>query len=97
MKKVFVCSPLRGKYKENIKNAKKYCREIALKGKLPIAPHIYFTQFLKDTSVKERKLGIKMGIELLKICDEIKIFGEPTEGMKKEIKAWEKITSTKTL
>ena len=90
MKKIFVCSPLRGNIKENIKKAKQYSRDIALKGDIPITPHIYFTQFLDDNNPKERKLGMKMGQELLKICDDIKIFGVPNKGMKEEIKLWEK-------
>jgi hypothetical protein len=88
MKKVFVCSPLRGEYEKNFKKAVGYSRKIALGGKIPITPHIYFTQFLNDKSKKERDLGIKMGCELLKLCDEIAVFGKPTSGMKKEINLW---------
>jgi len=60
MKKIYICSPLRGNAKQNIKEAKKYCRYVVNKGSIPIAPHIYFTQFLDDGIKKERNLGIKM-------------------------------------
>jgi len=90
MKKVFVCSPLRGDIEGNIAKAKQYCREEALKGNIPIAPHVYFTQFLDENSEEERTLGISMGIELLKMCDELRVCGdEITQGMKREIEAWE--------
>lgn len=89
MKKfVYICSPCRGDYKANIERAKGYCREVTLRcDAIPIAPHVYFTQFLDDTKPDERKLGLHAGIELLEMCDELWIFanGEPSEGMKDEI------------
>ncbi len=85
MKKVYICSPLRGNYEYNIEQAKKYCREAILQGYIPIAPHIYFTQFLDDTKAEERQLGMQCGIELLDMCEELWVYGEPSEGMKVEI------------
>jgi len=89
MKKVYICSPLRGNYEYNIQQAKKYCREALFEGYIPIAPHIYFTQFLDDTNDTERRLGMKCGIELLDMCDELWVYGEPSEGMKMEIEYFE--------
>lgn len=87
MKIVFICSPYRGDIKTNVKNAKKYCR-LAIKNRLmPIAPHLYFTRFLKDSKNSERNIGIKCGIRLLKICDEVWVFGDiVTKGMEQELK-----------
>lgn len=85
MKQVFICSPLRGDVIKNIANAKKYCRKAVQDGLLPIAPHVYFTQFLDDEIENERKQGIAAGLQLLDQCDEIWVFGNPTEGMKQEI------------
>lgn len=54
-------------------------------GNLPIAPHLYFTQFLGEDN-KERDLGILMGLELMELCDEVWVFGETiSEGMRREI------------
>lgn len=87
LKFVYICSPLRGDVKENIKKANEYCREEALKGNCPIAPHCIFTQFLNDNILEERKLGIEMGLNLLTRCDEILVCGNKiTEGMQMEIK-----------
>ena len=86
MKKIFICSPLGDNVKENIEKAKEYSREVVLAGHIPIAPHIYFTQFLDDNNSQEREIGMEMGRKLLEICDEIWIYGEPTEGMLQEIK-----------
>ena len=58
MKKVYICSALRGDMENNIRLAKCYC-EYAVRehGVLPIAPHIYFTQFLDDGRKEEREFG----------------------------------------
>ena len=82
---IYICSPLRGDYPTNISNAKKYCREVILQGDMPICPHIYFTQFLNDSIPREREIGLKCGLELVKLCDMIYVYGEPSEGMKAEI------------
>jgi len=86
MKKAFICSPLRGDIEGNIKRAKGYALEAVLEGYLPIVPHIYFTLFLDDNKPTERQAGMAMGVELLKECDEIWVYGEPSEGMSQEIK-----------
>lgn len=87
MKKVFICSALRGDIQVNIAKAAEYCRwAMITHGALPIAPHIYFTQFLDDGSPAERELGIRAGLELLRNCDELWVFGDRvTEGMHREI------------
>ena len=86
MKKVFICSPLRGDMALNIFNAEEYSREVAIKyGNIPVCPHIYFTRFLDDDNEVERKLGMLFGCELLSLCDEMNVYGEPSEGMKQEI------------
>jgi len=83
---VFICSPYRGDVARNIENAQHYC-QIAIKaGKIPIAPHLYFPQFLDDNDPTQRRIGIFYGLELMKLCDEVWVFGkEMTEGMRQEI------------
>ena len=46
-KKIFICSPYRGDEKKNLENVKRYCRDAAYDG-IPIALHLYFTQFLDE-------------------------------------------------
>ena len=86
MKMVYICSPCRGDYENNIAAAKRYCRRAIIDGVVPIAPHVYFTQFLDDDIGDERKLGMKAAIELLELCHEVWVYGDPTEGMTAEIK-----------
>lgn len=85
MKRVYVCSPLRGDIQGNMKKAASYCRFAVENGVFPIAPHIYCTQFLDDNIPQEREVGLKMGLELLEDCEELWYFGSPSEGMKGEI------------
>jgi hypothetical protein len=89
MKKCFICSPFRGDIPGNTRRAEQYCKLAIRAGYLPIAPHLYFTRFFNEDNLHERNMGIEMGIELLRLCDEMWVFGaEPTEGMRCEIMAW---------
>lgn len=85
---VFICSPYRGDTALNTAKARTYCRMAALQGYVPIAPHIFFTQFLDDDCETERKISIDCGIRLMAVCQEMWIFGEPSGGMKFEMDWW---------
>ena len=53
---------------------------------IPIAPHIYLTQFLDDENAEDREFGLKAGLSLLSECDELWYFGDQiTRGIKDEI------------
>ena len=73
-KLIFVSSKLRGDMENNMKLAECLCRIVALRGFVPIAPHIIFTRFLDDNSPNERELGLSCGLELLKLCHEMWVF-----------------------
>lgn len=75
MKKVFICSPYRGDVERNVALAKAHARFAARCGYCPVVPHLMYPQFLKDSDPDERILGITLGVELMKICDEVWIFG----------------------
>ena len=88
-KLVYICSPCRGDIEKNIEKAQRYCREAVelWDDVIPIAPHVYFTQFLDDTKQEERAAGMDMGLSLLAMCDELWVYGieNPSEGMRNEI------------
>lgn len=54
---IYICSPLRGDIEKNIQKAQGYCREAVelWLDVIPIAPHVYCTQFLDDTIPQERE------------------------------------------
>ena len=75
MKKVYICSPCRGDYENNIQRAKEYSRAAVEKGVIPVTPHIYLTQFMDDNVPEERELALKIGSELVLGCSELWAFG----------------------
>ena len=89
---IYVCSPLKGDIERNRKKAAEYCNTVAAEGHIPFAPHLYFTEFLKDEIPTQREMGMKLGIDFIKRMDphkdELWHFGETiSEGMQAEIKA----------
>lgn len=83
---VYICSPLAGDMEQNQEKTRTYCRYAVDSGFIPIAPHIYFTQFMNDNSKKERDLALFMDIVLLSKCAELWVFGSTiTNGMSIEI------------
>lgn len=86
MKMTYICSPCLGDYEKNIIKAQEYCREALLEGLLPIAPHVYFTQFVDDKKPEERELGLFAGLQLLRYCQLIRVYGcHVSAGMYNEI------------
>lgn len=96
-KLVYICSPFRPvaitdpecieELKANIQIARDACTLAAYRGFIPVAPHLYFPQFLSDDNLKEREMGMSMGIELLKHCSQLwLITPRISEGMSAEIK-----------
>lgn len=90
---IYICSPCRGhdgNYEHNITMAQEYCQTImmTMPGWVPVAPHVYFTQFLDDTVEPQRSMGIEAGLALLDRCDAMIVFymQNPSSGMKKEIR-----------
>lgn len=86
LKMVYIASPLRGDYNQNIKNAVEYCRLATESGVLPLAPHIIFSQWCNDSIPEQRKQGLKLGLSLLEKAEELWVMGSRiSEGMKGEI------------
>lgn len=80
----YICSPYRDNPRVNVMRARQYCRFAVSKGRIPIAPHLYFPQFMSEAA--EREKAMSMNFELLKLCGEVWVFGEKiTEGMEAEI------------
>lgn len=82
---VYIASPLRGDIENNLRKASAYCRAAMEAGAVPIAPHLYFASYLDDTKPSERRTGMEMGLHMLRRCDELWVFGVPSEGMQREI------------
>jgi len=83
---VYICSPYKGNKKANIAAARQYCIDAIADGYIPIAPHVMFYDILNDDDPGQRAVGMKMGLELLHFCRELRVYGgRISEGMRGEI------------
>lgn len=94
---VYVCSPLsastaRG-IRENMYKAMQYMKMVSCKYNCrAIAPHAILPAILDDQIPAERELGLKIGLDLLKICKKMVVCGTViSNGMKQEIELAEKL------
>ena len=85
---VYICSPYAGGNKEkNIVNAQRYCRFAVDSGCLPLAPHLYFPQFMDDSDGHDHNTAMFMNMILMTKCAEVWVFGNNiTKGMAAEIR-----------
>ena len=92
MRIAFICSKYRNNPTFNTRQAIKFCLRATKKNYIPICPHLYFTQFLADDNPEQRKLGMKMGKQLMRICDEMWVFEKygVSEGMEQEVEYWKR-------
>ena len=88
---VYVCSPLGAPTKEGIRanmlRAKEYMQMVSEKYNCrAIAPHAILPEYLDDQIPEERAIGIKFGLDLLRICKKMVVCGEVISfGMQTEI------------
>jgi len=83
---IFICSAYAGDVELNVSRARGYCRYAVSEGFMPLAPHLLLTLFLDDDDPEQRALGMRCGLELLRICSEAWIFGDRiSPGMEQEI------------
>ena len=83
---VYICSPYFGDTEKNVKDAKRYCRCAFDRGYIPIAPHLFFPQFLDNSDVRERKYSMFFIDVLMGKCAQIWVFGDSiSAAMKDEI------------
>lgn len=93
----YVCSPLGAASIEgierNMKMARLYMKMVSKKYNCrAVAPHAILPAFLDDHIPKERALGLKFGLDLLRICKKIVVCGRTiSAGMKKEIELAEQL------
>ena len=88
----FICSPF---HSEDFNDWEFYCRLASaackrsfIDGRIPVAPHMYFTNFLDDTNNKHRQWGLAASQSLLSECDKMTVYvidGYISAGMKAEI------------
>ncbi|MBE5040526.1 DUF4406 domain-containing protein [Ructibacterium gallinarum] len=94
---VYVCSPLGAPTKEGVLNnmhkAREYAKTVSEKMDCrAIAPHGILPEYLDDNIPEERAVGLRFGLDLLRICKKMVVCGNViSSGMQKEIELAEKL------
>ena len=90
MKRVYIAHPFQGKEENKVKIVE-MCKAVANMGYLPVSP-VHAFSFLDDNKPAERKLALKLCQELVKVCDQLWVFGEweNSEGCKMEVQTAKK-------
>ncbi len=90
---VYICSPLRADTAEGVRlNMLKAREQMEVVSKIyncrAIAPHAILPEYLDDHNPEERELGLKFGLDLLKLCKLMVVCGDViSDGMRREIEA----------
>ena len=84
-RKIYVASRYAGDVDANVAAAITYCRCVIDDGYMPVASHLLYPQILNDNDPNERDLGLLFGLALLRMCDEVWVFGAISPGVAQEI------------
>ena len=85
-KLIYIASPYAGDIEKNVAFAQRACRYAIHQGYIPIAVHLLYPQMLDDGDPAERELGLQLGQQLLRRCDELWVCGDRiSSGMAREI------------
>lgn len=73
---VYIATPFTGDTEKSIERARGYCRFAVGRGYIPLAPRLFFSQFMRLDDDADRDLAGFMGIVLLTKCAELWVFGD---------------------
>lgn len=82
-RRVYVCHPFSADPIRNILRVRGIARGLIDAGHCPVAPHLYYPQIVNEDT--ERDLAMSLCLELVSTCDELRVYGEPSPGMRREI------------
>ncbi len=101
---VYICAPYSWDEEKNepanaehdVMQARKYCRFAVTRYCVPVAPHLLYPAFLRNSVASERKIGDYCGLCLLDKCSEVWVFGDlVTNEMEWEV--WRAYMRSKTI
>ena len=79
---VYICHPFAGDPAGNAERVRRICEELKHEC-VPLAPHLLLPSYIEEAT--ERDLALRHCLRLLAACDEVRVYGEPTAGMRLEI------------
>ena len=84
MKRVIIESPYAGDIDNNVSYARLCLKDSLMRGEAPFASHLLHTQVLDDTIKEEREMGIKAGLEWLRVAELMAVYVDLgiSQGMK---------------
>jgi len=83
-RRVYVCHPFSDDPEGNAERVAEICKALTDSGFVPIAPQLYLPRFVDEATERDRAL--RLGIDLLDGCDELRVYGgRITDGMRGEI------------
>lgn len=83
-RRIYVCHPFSDDPEGNAERVAEICKALTDSGFVPIAPQLYLPRFVDEATERDRAL--RLGIDLLDGCDELRVYGgRITEGMRGEI------------
>jgi hypothetical protein len=86
VKKVFISHPVAGAVEANLEKSLKWVRLALYENVVPFAPYIPYCGALDDDEDQGRFLGVRAGLEILILCDQLWVCGNNiTPGMAEEI------------
>lgn len=80
---VYVCHPFSSDPPNSLTLIRKVCRSLLGEDCLPLAPRLFLPQFLDEARKRDRAMSICL--RLVALVDELRVYGNPTEGMRLEI------------
>jgi dienelactone hydrolase len=84
---VYVCHPYGDDPAGNAAAMRSICQTITDAGDIPIAPALYFPQWLDESDPDDRERGLEMACAMVRLCREVRVYGPVTSGMRREIDA----------
>jgi hypothetical protein len=87
-KTVFIAHPIGGDIRSNVEKVLRICEEVHTKDIIPVAPYLVSLQYLDDTVIEDRELGMEANHECFRrrYIDELWLFGDTiSSGMQKEV------------
>ena len=82
MKIIYICHKFRGDPAGNAERVRRICAALK-RDSVPLAPQLMLPAFIDEST--ERELAIAHCLRLVAVADEVRVYGEPTEGMLLEI------------
>ena len=95
MSLVFICSPYRAPTadgrEKNATAAMVIRNLVEAEGHRAIAPHTLLPTIWDDEHPDDRAAALRVALGILSVCDEVRVYGTPSEGMLAEIAEAERL------